>query len=211
MDCWALVPIKERAACKMRLASTLSSRDRLQLVRALLHHVIHALRNSPGIDHIAVVSPERDDIPADVVLLARERQGINEDLTQALHDIAVRGATNAVIVPADLPLLEPADVAALLESMKHSAVTVAPDRHELGTNALALKLPSPLKLSFGEDSYARHLANSRAHRMEPSFLRRRGFSFDIDNAEDLRCLQAYAPWSAFMRQLRPELHSHAVY
>jgi 2-phospho-L-lactate guanylyltransferase len=211
VDCWALVPIKERAACKMRLASTLSSRARLQLVRALLRHVIHALRGSPGIDHIAVVSPERDDIPADVVLLASESLGINQDLTQALHDVAARGATSAVIIPADLPLLEPVDVAALLESMKHSAVTVAPDRHQLGTNALALNLPSPLKLSFGEDSYTRHLADSRAHGIEPGLLGRRGFSFDIDNAEDLRCLQAYAPWSTFVRQLTPELHSHAVY
>jgi 2-phospho-L-lactate guanylyltransferase len=179
----------------------------LQLVRALLHHVIHTLRNSPGIDHIALVSPERDDIPVDIVLLAHERQGINQDLTQALREVAARGATNAVIVPADLPLLGPGDVAALLESMKHSPLAVAPDRHELGTNALALKLPSPLELSFGEDSFARHLAKSRTHGIEPALLRRRGFSFDIDNVEDLRCLQACAPWSTFMKQLTPELQA----
>jgi 2-phospho-L-lactate/phosphoenolpyruvate guanylyltransferase len=211
VNCWALVPIKERAVCKMRLAPILSSRGRLQLVRALLHHVIHTLRNSPGIDHIAVVSAERDDIPTDIVLVAHKRQGINQDLTQALHHVAERGATSTVIVPADLPLLDPADVAALLESMRRSAVAVAPDRHELGTNGLALELPSPLELSFGENSYARHLAETRAHGIEPGLLRRRGFSFDIDNVEDLRCLQAHAPWSAFMKQLTPELHSHAVY
>jgi 2-phospho-L-lactate/phosphoenolpyruvate guanylyltransferase len=211
VNCWALVPIKERAVCKMRLASTLSTRGRLQLVRALLHHVIHTLRNSPGIDHIAIVSPERDDMPVDIVHLAHERQGINQDLTHALHEVAMRGATSAIIVPADLPLLDPADVAALLESMTRAAVTVAPDQHELGTNALALKLPSPLELSFGEDSYARHLAYSRAHGIEPGLLRRRGLAFDIDNDEELRSLQACAPWSVLVRQLVPELHSHAVY
>jgi 2-phospho-L-lactate/phosphoenolpyruvate guanylyltransferase len=197
--------------CKMRLAQTLSQQGRLQMVRALLHHVIRTLRMSPGIDHIALVSPERDDIPEDVMLLAQERRGINQDLTQALRDAAACGATSAVIVAADLPLLDPADVAALLESLNQSALTITPDRHELGTNALALRLPSPLRLCFGEDSYARHLAEGRAHGMEPCLLRRRGFSIDIDHGEDLRYLQACAPWSAFLKQLAPELHSHAVY
>jgi 2-phospho-L-lactate guanylyltransferase len=194
----------------MRLALTLSSPSRLQLVRALLHHVIHTLSNSPGIDHIALVSPERDDIPADIVHLAYERRGINRDLTQALYDVAARGATSAVIVPADLPTLNPTDVAYLLESMNQSDLVIAPDRHELGTNALAVKLPSPLELSFGDGSYARHLADSRAHGIEPTLLRRSGFCLDIDNAEDLWCLQKCERWSGFVKQLTPELYCHAI-
>jgi 2-phospho-L-lactate guanylyltransferase len=194
----------------MRLAQILTSRRRLQLVRALLHHVIHTLRNSPGIDHIALVSPERDDVPADVVLLAYQRQDINQDLTRALHDVAARGATSAVIVPADLPVLHPMDVAYLLKSMKLSDLVLAPDRHEIGTNAVALRLPSPLKLSFGEDSYARHRADSRAHGVEPRLMRHSGFSLDIDDADDLRCLEACDRWSGFVKQLTPELHRRAV-
>ena len=99
MGCWALVPIKERAKCKLRLAPTLSVPRRLQLVRGILNHVIDTLRNSPGIDHIALVSPERDDIATDIVLLAYEMHGINQDLTRAIYEIAARGATSAVIVP----------------------------------------------------------------------------------------------------------------
>jgi 2-phospho-L-lactate guanylyltransferase (CobY/MobA/RfbA family) len=135
-DCWALVPIKERAACKMRLAPTLSTRGRLRLARALLHHVINALRDAPGIDHIALVSPERDDVPIDILLLAHERQDINQDLTQALSEVLARGASSVVIVPADLPLLDPGDITALLDMMKHSGLA-----HPTGTSSA--RTPSP--------------------------------------------------------------------
>lgn len=60
VECWALVPVKERVACKTRLASTLSMRRRLDLVRTLLRHVIRVLLETPAIDHIGLVSPERD-------------------------------------------------------------------------------------------------------------------------------------------------------
>jgi 2-phospho-L-lactate guanylyltransferase len=191
------VPVKERVACKSRLSSTLSARGRLDLVRTLLHHVIGVLRDTPAIDHIALVSPERDDIPADILLLANERQGINQDLTRALPEVVARGAKSAIIVAADLPLLDRTDIAALLERMKHSGVPIAPDRHQLATNALALELPSPVEPSFGEGSLARHLADSHMHGIEAGLLHRRGFSHDIDNIEDLQQLRASKSWSAF--------------
>jgi 2-phospho-L-lactate/phosphoenolpyruvate guanylyltransferase len=195
VSCWALVPLKERAACKTRLTAMLSSQGRLQLVRALLRHVIGTLQITPGIDHIALVSPERDDVAGDIALLARERQGLNEDLTYALNEATQRGATCAVIVPADLPLVEPADVSALLESIRYAGVVLAPDRHERGTNALALATPSPLALSFGEDSFEQHLAQTRSLGIEPTVLRRSGFSFDVDDVEDLQRLRAYPRWA----------------
>jgi len=195
VSCWALVPLKERAACKTRLTAMLSSEGRLRLVRALLGHVIDTLQNTPGIDHIALVSPERDDVATDIALLARDRHGLNEDLTYALSEATRRGATCALIVPADLPLVEPADVSALLGSVKYTGVVLAPDQRDRGTNALALEIPSPLILAFGENSFEQHLAQTRSHGIEPAVLRRSGLSFDVDDVEDLHRLRTYPPWA----------------
>jgi 2-phospho-L-lactate guanylyltransferase (CobY/MobA/RfbA family) len=104
----------------------------LDLVRTLLRHVIRVLLETPAIDHIALVSPERDDVPADILLLANERQGINQDLTRALREVIARGAKSASIVAADLPLLDPADITALLQRMKHSGVAIRPGPASVG-------------------------------------------------------------------------------
>lgn len=180
----------------MRLASDLSGHRRLLLVRALLDHVIGALRKTPGIDRIALVSPERDSVAEDVVLLTRERQGLNEDLAYALSEVVHRGATHVVIIPADLPLLVPDDVTALLASMRSIGVALAPDSLDRGTNALAFATASPVRLSFGEDSFAKHLTASRSQGIEPGVLRRPGLCLDVDDMEDLRSLQALPSWAA---------------
>jgi 2-phospho-L-lactate guanylyltransferase (CobY/MobA/RfbA family) len=62
---------------------------------------------------------------------------------------------------------------------------------------VALELPSPVELSFGAGSLARHLAGSRMHGIKASLLQRRGFSHDIDNIEDLQQLRTSKSWSAF--------------
>jgi 2-phospho-L-lactate/phosphoenolpyruvate guanylyltransferase len=197
VSCWALVPLKERTACKMRLAPVLSPHARLRLVRGMLDHVILTLQDTAGIDHIALVSPERDTVSEDIELIAQTRHGLNEDLANAASEAARLGATRLVIVPADLPLLRSEDVSTLLEAFRDSGAVIAPDRHERGTNALALlaaAIPG-LKLEFGENSFQRHRASIRRTSVEPAVVRRTGFAFDVDDIGDLELLRTLAPES----------------
>lgn len=202
MSCWALVPLKELSACKSRLAPYLPPSTRIQLVNMLLDHVIGALRRTPEIDHIVVVSPQRNHIAEDVQLFRRERMGLNEDLAYALNNVARRGATHAIVVPADLPLLGADDVSALLQAVPPAGVAIAPDRHDCGTNALAMELPTRLSLAFGDHSFANHLSQCRDSGCDPAVVRRTGWAFDVDEIEDLRELQRYRGWSqlATLRQ-----------
>ena len=82
-QCWALVPVNTRALCKSRLAGRLPADSRLLLVRLMLERALTALRESRTVDRVAVVSPERDTVPADVPMLPDRGGGLNDALEAA--------------------------------------------------------------------------------------------------------------------------------
>jgi 2-phospho-L-lactate guanylyltransferase len=191
MSCWALVPIKARAQCKTRLAGVLDPRARIALVRAMLRQTLDTLGSVAAIEGIAVLGPERDGVPEQVLQLPDAGAGLNAALAAALPELARRGASMVLVLPADLPLLTADDVRAMIDAGRRSAYAIAPDRHERGTNALCLSLPmAPLRFQFGPDSHALHCADAAAQGFAPATLRLPGLSFDLDDAEDWRLLPA---------------------
>ena len=139
MTTWALVPIKRRALCKTRLASVLNAREREEFVRSLLLRVLATLRATPGIDHVAVVSTERDTIPDDVSILPDMGTELNSSLEHGIEHALRAGASTLLIVPADLPRLQVSDVVQMLSAARDGGIALAPDRHERGTNALCMR------------------------------------------------------------------------
>ncbi|MGL6223110.1 MAG: hypothetical protein ACRC6L_05955, partial [Steroidobacteraceae bacterium] len=66
---WTVIAVNARARCKTRLDATLGRTQRGQLARRMLGHVLEVARSVPAIDTVLVVSPERDSIPSDVIVL----------------------------------------------------------------------------------------------------------------------------------------------
>ncbi|MGH8328455.1 MAG: 2-phospho-L-lactate guanylyltransferase, partial [Steroidobacteraceae bacterium] len=112
---------------------------------------------------------------------------LNEALTAAALEARQRGAERLVLVHADLPLLEPEEVTALIEASKASGLAIAPDRHGRGTNALCLTWPPAVRFEFGPDSLAKHLAQAAALGLSPAVVRLPGLAFDLDDPDDLHC------------------------
>ncbi len=73
---WTVIAVNARARCKTRLDAALGQRRRSQLARRMLGHVLEVARSVPAIDTVLVVSPERDSIPRDVMVL-RDRVSIS--------------------------------------------------------------------------------------------------------------------------------------
>ncbi|MGH6920584.1 MAG: hypothetical protein ACREJ0_23105, partial [Geminicoccaceae bacterium] len=91
-----------------------------------------------------------------------------------------------VQVPADLPLLAPADIAALLQAHGRApSITLAPSRDRLGSNAVACSPPDLLPLRFGDDSFYPHLERARGLGVEPTIVERPGLALDVDTPADL--------------------------
>jgi len=188
MSCWALVPVKARRAGKQRLAGLLDEAARAALIERMLAHVLATLRRAPGVDHTAVVTPEREGLPEDILWLADAGDGVNAALHVALAALSARGARRAVLVAADLPWLGADEVAALIGASEKHGIALAPDRHGSGTNAIALALPSDFRPHFGRGSLAAHLAEAARLGITAALVRLPGLGFDVDEPEDLTLL-----------------------
>ena len=195
---WAVVPVKPLEAAKRRLAGALDPAARCGLSLAMLADVLDALDATPGLDGIAVVS--RD---ADVAELARRRglrvipetgAGLNAAVAQAANVLSANvlsaeGCARLLVMPADLPLAAPEEIAAVLAALPEApGITLVPDRHGVGTNALACAPPDAVAPSFGAGSFARHLEAARDAGIPATVLRLPGLGLDIDTPEDLRAL-----------------------
>ncbi len=190
---WAVVPVKDLERAKRRLAGALDPAARHGLSLAMLADVLDALAATPGLDGIAVVS--RD---ADVAALARRRgrrvipetgAGLDAAVAQAANVLSAEGCARLLVMPADLPLAAPEEIAAVLAALAEApGLALVPDRHGVGTNALACAPPDAIAPSFGAGSFARHLEAARNAGIPATVLRLPGLGLDIDTPEDLRAL-----------------------
>lgn len=203
MRVWALIPVKPFQEGKSRLAQILRPEERERLNRRLLARVLDAVQAVEDIQDIWVLS--RD--PA-VLAFARTRGvrtwqeaknlSLNETLTRAVTMLAPHGLRCALILPADLPLITPEDVQALLEPLtapeaEAGIVAIAPDRHHQGTNGLALCPPEGLTFSFGAGSFWAHIRTARELGRYVAVVDRPGLATDLDTPEDWHWLIRIAP------------------
>jgi 2-phospho-L-lactate/phosphoenolpyruvate guanylyltransferase len=209
MSCWALVPIKGRVDCKSRLAGVLPAAARLALVRGMLRHVLETLRATPGVNHVALVSCERDVVPADFVLLPDRGRGLSACLTDAADAAVKRGAERLLIVPGDLPLVHSAELVAIIEASRLTGFALAPDRHDGGTNAMCAAAPLRVPFCFGPGSFQRHLAQAASVAVVPAVLRSPGLAFDLDDPADWRALMRHRGRAGAPARAIPEAVTNA--
>ncbi len=186
-----IVPMKPFAQAKQRLRPAVANGERLALARSMLIHVLTAVHTSGVGDLHILISADPEVLalaPAfDFSPLTEKTTGYNGAVTQALAWAQNRQATTALILPADLPHLAPADVSDLvrLAADAPAAVVLAPDAAAAGTNALLLRPPDLLPPSFGPDSFRRHLALARSRGIEPAIHHHPHLARDVDWPSDL--------------------------
>ena len=187
---WAVVPVKETAAAKQRLAGLLSGNARRQLALAMLADVLQAAAGVPGLAGIVVVTA--DAAAADIALHAGARvwgEGARDGHTGAVmaaaRRLAARGST-MLTIPGDIPLVSPADLRQLLSAHRaRPGFTIVPARDQRGSNAIMCSPADLVPLRFGADSYFPHLAAARACGVEPTTVQLPRIALDIDEPADL--------------------------
>ncbi len=196
MTLWAIIPVKPLQRGKSRLAGVLSQEERTNLNRRLLAHTIDTLKTIPEIEQVLVISRDPGALS-----LAREHgaRTVQENGASQLN-IALARATivaknyvtrGVLIVPADLPLLTPEDVRAMMErAIDPPVVVVAPDRHRRGTNALLVCPAGVIDYDFGPDSFQRHCERTlqAGARLEVCDLP--SLALDVDLPEDLDMIES---------------------
>ena len=193
----AVLPIKSFGAAKTRLAGLLGSGSRQAVAQAMFCDTLYSLRRVSGLDAIAVVTSDRVAESAatghGVMLLRDDREaGHNAAVDIGIRHALAGGFDRVLLVPGDTPLLDPGEVAGLLQrsSAAGLAVAIVPDRHGSGTNGLLISPPDAFSPSFGDDSLRRHVEQAEAaglpHAVEPLD----SLALDVDTPEDLAELSA---------------------
>jgi 2-phospho-L-lactate guanylyltransferase len=191
MTLWAIVPVKPLRRGKSRLSGVLSEGERTDLNSHLLAHTLDTLNAIPEIEHILVIS--RDQA---ALALAREHgartvqeNGVSDlNIALARATIVARNYTTrgVLVLPADLPLLTPEDVHAMLERVESPpVVVVAPDRHRQGTNALLICPPGLIEYDFGPGSFQRHCLRAHQAGARLEVVELPSLGLDVDLPEDL--------------------------
>ncbi|MEA3438995.1 MAG: 2-phospho-L-lactate guanylyltransferase [Chloroflexota bacterium] len=191
MALWAIVPVKPLQRGKSRLAGVLTQEEREKLNRNLLIHTLETLLEIPEIENVLVVSrdPSALSLARDFGARTVQEKGtprLNVALTRAAVVVREYTARGVLIIPADLPLITPQDVQAILAHAKDPpVVVVAPDRHRQGTNALLVCPVGLIKYDFGPDSFLLHCKHAKQAGARLEIVELPSLALDVDLPEDL--------------------------
>jgi len=193
----AVLPVKDPAGAKQRLAGVMDLPAREALARAMYEHVLEVLRQARRVQRILVVTShpataERARQAGALVMPERLQLGHSSSAGRAALRAQTLGATTALLLPIDIPLVTPAEIDDLVAGAR-PGVRIVPDTAGTGTNALVLTPPGAIEPCFGPGSFARHLGQARRRGLAVEVRRPPGVVFDVDTPEDARELLARRP------------------
>ncbi|MBK8295457.1 MAG: 2-phospho-L-lactate guanylyltransferase [Solirubrobacterales bacterium] len=193
MNSVAIVTAKRFTSAKQRLAGSIDETLRLALVEAMLGDVLESVGRARTVDHMIVVTGEgrageiARNFGAEVIHDpddASHSQAASMGVNRAIE----LGASSVALLPGDCPLLDPKELDRLLTGLPTPFVSVVPDRHGTGTNALALSPPDAIVPAFGEGSCQRHLDLARAADVPHSTEDLPTLALDLDTPADFVAL-----------------------
>jgi 2-phospho-L-lactate/phosphoenolpyruvate guanylyltransferase len=188
---WAVIPVKELAGAKQRLAGFLTPEERHLLAATMLEEVLAALAEARRLAGIALVTLD----PHAVALAQRHgwrvitqgaRDGHTGSVDAGRRLLADEGATGILTLPIDIPAATAAEIDATIDTHGSApSFTIVPAHDEQGSNTVILSPPLAMTLRFGDNSYFPHLAAARDAGLAPNIVRQPGIAMDIDHPADL--------------------------
>lgn len=196
-DIWAVLPIKETAEAKQRLADFVPAHLRPGLALAMFEDVLDALTAARGLAGIVVVTA--DHAAAGIagrygarVVSDQARGGHTAAVAATAHRLAGEGCGGMLQVPGDIPLVTRDEVSRLLKLHRPApAFTIVPAHDNFGSNAVVVSPPDAVPLTFGDNSFYPHLRVARQNGIDPLVVRAPGISRDIDRAEDIHAFARF--------------------
>jgi 2-phospho-L-lactate guanylyltransferase len=172
------IPIKGGPNQKSRLACRLDGKSREHICARMSHHVLNKAEAVAGSTNIVVLSPD-PALAQGYTWQKDEGFGLNAELVRLRRFYLERPF---IVLSADLPFLEEAEINALVHIVEAGEFVIAADRHGHGTNAIGIPVERDFAFSFGKDSLVRHKAATAS---DAKVLKFKGLGFDIDTPADL--------------------------
>jgi len=188
-----LVPVKNLATAKQRLASVLDQAARTELAKAMLCDVLEVLAAWANRLKVAIVTsdPFAIDLAGQFgfqVIHDDRNRGETDAIEMATAKCEQRGVQSTLVIPGDIPLIRVGELEAIFQAAPAEGSVLVPAADRRGTNA-ALRRPARLfPLRFGNDSFQPHLTAARATGKPCVVLELSGIALDVDRPADLRVL-----------------------
>ncbi len=192
----AIVPVKDLAAGKSRLAKALGRDGAERLALAMLEDVLAALRGARRIDAIGVVTP--DPTVAAVAERAGARAllgddaGLNESIDRAARELGDAARDGTLVVLGDVAGARSGDLDQMLVALASAGApcaVLAPAR-DGGTAALARNPHGAIPSRFGAASANAHRDAARAAKVALVELPLPSLALDLDDEDALRAFLA---------------------
>ena len=175
-----LLPVKAFTLAKARLAPVLDPEGRASLARAMADNVVAAAGALP-----VTVACDDEEVAewaraagADVAWTPG--LGLNGAVAAGVDALAAAGFARVVVAHADLPRARDLTVVA-----RGEGVVAVPDRHEDGTNVLAVPTGIGFTFAYGPGSFARHRDEAARLGQPLTVLRPPDLTWDVDVPADL--------------------------
>jgi 2-phospho-L-lactate guanylyltransferase len=177
---------------KIRLSSIFKKEVRKKLCLSMAKDVFRTLSLVNEVDEVVVVSSDKT-----IMELASEKkfkiikeekdEGVNKAVLQAILYAIDHGASSTLILPADVPLIQPSDIQQIINRyLYEKSVLIVPSIRRDGTNALLMKPPNIIETSYDKMSFRTHIQFSFNKNIKLYILMIRNLMLDIDNIYDVQ-------------------------
>jgi 2-phospho-L-lactate guanylyltransferase len=200
VNVFAIVPVKGFERAKTRMSALLSPEERAHLSSLMLDNTLQVLCGARSLQRVLVVSNEHraGEIAsrhgAEFLHEASEN-GVNAAVSMADEYCVRNGADASIVIPQDLPLLDPAGVEVMcrLAEGEERCIVLCPSQRYDGTNALLRKPSTVISTFFDNDSYENHIGAARECGVPVRLYFSKSLMCDIDTPEDASQLAKEEP------------------
>jgi len=188
-----LVPIKNTANAKQRLAPVLSQDLRTELAQAMLHDVLSTLHGWSDRPHVGIVTgdPYATSLAKEYgfeIIPDTENPGETGAIEMATQLCIERSEDFTLVIPADIPLIEAWELEEIIRNAPAMGSVLVPAGDGRGTNAAFRRPANLFPLRFGNDSFKPHHAAAQATGKPCVVLQLPGIAVDVDNPAELQHL-----------------------
>jgi 2-phospho-L-lactate guanylyltransferase len=204
---YILIPVKDLARAKQRLASLMTQQERTRLAWAMLENTFAAAAAARNVDRVAIVTlyPPAIELAEkygmELILEARQISE-SDSVDFGSREARRRGATAVLRLPIDLPLVTTSDIETILDCDRaEPSVVIAPSRDGTGTNAILRRPPDLFPSHFGPNSLAKHLSEARLAKAECKVINLPRVALDLDDPQDLAVVMKHGQSSPIYQTL----------
>jgi 2-phospho-L-lactate guanylyltransferase len=202
-----LVPVKNLAGAKQRLAAVLAQPARTELAQAMLLDVLETLANWIHRPDVGVVTSDPFALElADrfhfTVIADHANRGETDAIETATRYCESHGVDCSLVIPGDIPLIQSNELEMIIAAAPTEGSVLVPAADGRGTNAIFRRPAGLFPARFGNDSFKPHHAAAQATGKPCIVLSLTSIALDVDNPEDLRTLAAAPGETSSQRLIR---------